>query len=227
MRKRTIIILAFTLIIAILISGCGKKDDPKVGNETTLTEEVENIKTGVDELGNEVAASDYFIQVNEGGTCMIKRCNCTDEDLVIPASIEGHAVVSIGGYSFSGCPAKTITIPDSVTSIGSYAFNGCDNLETVNFSKNLKTIGYYAFNICPRLRELSFPDGMEEFQDMPFSICESLTEVYIPASVTSIEKGITYAEYCPNLIIITPSGSVAEAKANEYGIPVINDNRDS
>lgn len=49
--------------------------------------------------------------------------------LVIPATIEGCLVTSIGTFAFAHCSRLTsLTIPPSVTSIGDMAFAGCENL---------------------------------------------------------------------------------------------------
>ncbi|MDA7678322.1 leucine-rich repeat domain-containing protein, partial [Akkermansiaceae bacterium] len=53
-------------------------------------------------------------------------------ELVIPNTIGGNPVTSIGNDSFRGCTNLTsITIPDSVTSIEAFAFYGCSNLTSI------------------------------------------------------------------------------------------------
>ncbi|MVX63098.1 leucine-rich repeat protein [Clostridium chromiireducens] len=53
----------------------------------------------------------------------------TDTELVIPNTINGVKVTSIGNSAFSlNYKLKSITIPNSITSIGKDAFLGCDNL---------------------------------------------------------------------------------------------------
>ena len=50
-------------------------------------------------------------------------------EFVIPDTINGYPVTSIGNSAFEDCDSLTsITIPDGVTSIGDSAFSRCKNL---------------------------------------------------------------------------------------------------
>ncbi len=52
-----------------------------------------------------------------------------DTELVIPSTIKGFNITSIGDYSFGvSYKLKSITIPNSITSIGKDAFKFCDDL---------------------------------------------------------------------------------------------------
>ena len=48
-------------------------------------------------------------------------------DIVIPSSVKGYSVTSIGDHAFTGCNTMTsITMPNTITSIGERAFGECN-----------------------------------------------------------------------------------------------------
>ena len=79
-------------------------------------------------------------------------------DLVIPASIDGYSVTSIGDYAFSGNALTSVIIPDSVTSIGDHAFSG-NALTSVTIPDSVTSIGVGAFH-GNALTSLTIPDGV-------------------------------------------------------------------
>ena len=96
-----------------------------------------------------------------------------DEELLIPARIEGIPVREIGAKAFSGCSRLTgsLTIPGSVKSIGDFAFAWCSSL-TGN---------------------LTIPQGVTSIGNGAFWNCSGLTgSLTIPKRVTSIGKDAFY-----------------------------------
>jgi hypothetical protein len=107
--------------------------------------------------------------------------------LVIPDTIEGLTVTSMGDYAFSWCDSLTsITIPDSVTSIGNYAFEYCTSLTSITIPDSVTSIGNYAFENCTSLTSITIPDSVTRIGDYAFDYCTSLISITIPDSVTSI-----------------------------------------
>ncbi len=98
----------------------------------------------------------------------------------------------------------------------------CENLKTVEFGTGLKGIGMLAFNFCAKLETIAFPEGMESLGSCVFLGCNELGEVSIPGTVTMFDQVIANAATCPNMVIVTPAGSAAEAQAELDGIPVKN-----
>ena len=73
-----------------------------------------------------------------------------DEDatgeLVIPETIDGNPVTSIGSSAFLRCTSLTsITLPDSVTSIGDGAFDAGGGLTSITIPDGVTSIGDSAF----------------------------------------------------------------------------------
>lgn len=69
--------------------------------------------------------------------------------LVIPATVNGYAVTSIGDVAFYQCSELTsLTIPDGVTTIGYRAFSGCDGLTVTTIPASVATIEADAFMNC-------------------------------------------------------------------------------
>ena len=155
------------------------------------------------------------------GEVGITDCNeAATGELVIPNTIEGNPVTSIGEGAFFNCTSLTsITIPDSVTSIGDNTFSFCRSLESINvinsnlnfrdvngvlFDAEMETLLRYpagkidlSYNIPSSVTSI----GVDAFAD-----CTSLTSMTIPDSVTSIDN---YAFYeCRSLTSITIGNGV-------------------
>jgi hypothetical protein len=72
---------------------------------------------------------DYTYTTNASGQVTITEYNGSVRAAVIPDSINGLPVTSIGPWAFSGCTSLTnVVIPPGVTNIGLNAFKGCPNL---------------------------------------------------------------------------------------------------
>ena len=167
----------------------------------------------------ESAASDFESIWSKEGR-MIVSCTSEDEVVVVPKKIDGDPVIGIASAGMALLPARAIVLPDTVQTIGDSAFNGCEELEYIHLGSGLKRIGDVAFNICPSLKQAIFPEGMEVIVQCPFIFCHELEKVVIPASVTTIPNGIFTPDDSPKAYIVTPEGSVADAVAAEFGIPV-------
>ncbi len=129
---------------------------------------------------------DYRYEILKDGTIEIVDYVFPTYDvdhLVIPETMDGYTVSSIGSQAFSSCSATTIVIPDSVTVIKRFAFDGCGRLKSVKLPSNLKSIGYYAFGGARQLQRIEFPDGLLEIDENAFSSCVSVDTLIIPDSL--------------------------------------------
>ena len=143
----------------------------------------------------------------DDGRVKITGYNGSSEKVVVPDTIDGKSVTSIGGWAFYDCTSlKSITIPNSVTSIGDDAFSGCTSLTSITIPNSVTSIGNNAFSGCSSLTSITIPDSVTEIGYSAFSGCSSLTSITIPNSVTSI--GNNAFSGCSSLTSITVSNSV-------------------
>ncbi len=150
---------------------------------------------------------DLEYYVLDDGTVNITGYYGSAETVVIPDTIDGKSVTSIGAWVFSGFTSLTsITIPDSVTSIGEYAFGGCTSLTSITIPDSVTSIGDSAFGGCTSLTSITIPDSVTSIGDSAFGGCTSLTSITIPDSVTSI--GDSAFGGCTSLTSITIPDSV-------------------
>jgi hypothetical protein len=125
------------------------------------------------------------------GTTTITGYTGAGGAVVIPRSINGYPVTSIGDSAFGGYTSLTsITIPDSVTSIEYTAFWYCTSLASVNFGTNLIRIGTSAFYGCTSLTNITIPDSVTYIGRSAFEACTSLTTVTVGTGVTDFRDEV-------------------------------------
>ena len=159
----------------------------------------------------------YFLFDSRSGT-ITNYSDSGPKNVVIPSSINGIAVTSIG-FAFQLKGLISVVIPNSVTSIGGSAFQG-NSLTTVVIPDSVTSIGDRAFHNNP-LTSLIIGNSVISIGDRAFAsiyyngkIQGKLTSVVIPNSVTSIGAQAFFAQ---PLISVTIGANVAIKTGNADG----------
>lgn len=91
-------------------------------------------------------------------------------DLVIPLSLGGCNVVSIGRGAFKGASTlKTLTVPDGISTISADAFSSCTALSSVEIGQTVSYIGSRAFADCTSLTNVVFKGLLDNIESDAFS----------------------------------------------------------
>ncbi len=93
--------------------------------------------------------------------------NCTQSDLVIPATYFGLPVIAVMPRAFWGADQLTsVVIPDCVKTISQDSFPYCDNLTTVYLGRGLESIGAWAFFGCHALTDIHYAGSEAEWNQI-------------------------------------------------------------
>ncbi len=172
--------------------------------------------------GNSSPPEDFDFSIIES-QITITGYNGPGGDVIIPDTINGYSVSSIGDGAFSFNEALTsVDIPDSVTRIGERAFIFCTGLSSVTGGSNAAFIGDRAFAYTPwqtgfpndfvimnnillaykgEAKAVVIPDGITAICGSAVSDDNSIESIAIPGSVTDIGYKAFYS--CPLLSEIT------------------------
>lgn len=114
--------------------------------------------------------------------------DCTDENLVVPASHDGLPVAEIANSAFEGNGMiKHVTLPSSLEKIGNYAFADCSALGTAELGDGLETLGIGCFMGCEALKHVSLGNGLKTIGLEAFESCVSLEEIAFPSTLAEID----------------------------------------
>ena len=200
----------FTTILALLLA-FGTFTLPSIETDLTLSD--------FTITASAEAYEGFKYSILDDGTVEITGYTGSDSKLVIPGTIDGKKVTSIGYWAFNySTNLKSITIPNSVTSIGDWAFSYCTSLTSITIPNSVTSIGSDAFNYCTSLTSITIPNSVTSIGRGAFEYCESLTSITIPNSVTSI--GYYAFSDCTSLTSITIPDSVTSIGGYAfYGTP--------
>lgn len=222
----------------VVCADCGKT----VVAQTALPLAAHDYKNGKCSVcGAEAVASTGLAMIADGdGNYVVEGIGeCTDTQIVIPATHEGKPVVAISSSAFADNESIVqVVIPASVKKIGNSAFNRCVNLADVVFAEGLETIGEKAFMYCTALETVVIPDSVKSIQTGAFMGCYALTEATLGAGLEKINNDVFFECYslevvdimskissiggwaffdCDLLTTITYAGTEADWNAMSFG----------
>ena len=221
--KKRISLVAMTLIMAVVLTACGKTetvsviddDDDTTESRTVVTTSVEEpeVSAPVEEQTSpesEVVETEPEVKPvvppieefeyrhdDELDGMVITKYNGSVPMVIIPDEIDGEPVVAIGERAFdSKTSLESITMLDNITLIDDCAFIDCKNLTNVELSSSLETIGHSAFAGCG-FSEITLPVSLKYMEGRAFFKCENLKSITIPENITIIGESIF--DSCTNL----------------------------
>lgn len=128
----------------------------------------------------------------------IVKYNGTDTNVVIPETIDGRTVSSIGAMNTStsvfkeafdnGVKIESVVMPDTVVLINQCAFKDIASLKSITLSQNITEIRTNAFLNCASLEKIDIPDTVDEIGNNAFIGCEALKTIIIRGKNTYINK---------------------------------------
>ncbi len=166
-------LLSMLLVIALLCGCVGCSSKPADNSDATTTtapqaNPASDFKYGKHKDGKAIGITEYL------GTA---------KDVVIPATIDGLPVTTIGSCAFYTDTITSVYIPDTVEFIAYRAFYHASNLTSVRFGSGLQEIDSEAFRFCESLKAINLPEGLEKIGYEAFSSCTSVTEISLPGSL--------------------------------------------
>lgn len=117
------------------------------------------------------------------GTIEIRQYEGLHTDVIVPETINGYTVSSIGKGAFyhAAVEITSVELPGTLTSIGEQAFYRCEELTSVNLPDGLQTIGSNAFSGCTGLTQIAIPDSVTSISEFAFTDSENLAKIEVSA----------------------------------------------
>ncbi len=159
----------------------------------------------------------YHYTLLPDGTARITQYLFTEEEVLIPSSLDGITVTIIGHGAFyldkqfyEEYPGEhispvSIIIPDTVIDISDFAF-GIDTLRSISIPDSVTFIGLKAFEGCHSLDHVRIPDGVTDIGYGLFTDCFSLSDLVLPDGLKEIGNNVF--DGCRSLTEVTIPQSV-------------------
>lgn len=140
-----------------------------------------------------VSEGGFRFELKADGTVKITKYLGSNMDVVIPDTIDGKLVTTIGESAFYVSDIISLSLPGSVSAIEDGGLKYCRNLVTVIFrEEGLLTIGERAFEGCEKLSTITIPSTVTTIGECAFINTHKLTKINIPGNITTLGRGIFY-----------------------------------
>lgn len=144
----------------------------------------------------------------------------TDTALVVPGTLGGYPVTTIGSNALRGKSFTSVTLPDSLTDIDSGAFDNCDSLKEINIPEGVTYIGASAFYDCGALGEITFPESVAYIGEYAFYNVR-LSSVTFDGCSPEVASNAFYLCSSLKQVYASSLGAwVATAFGNQYANPL-------
>lgn len=128
----------------------------------------------------------FEYRLEEGGICILGYTG-TENDVVIPETIDGHPVISIGTAAFSEKEITSVCLPEGLKSVHAYAFYGCASLRSISFPASVTDLSDgNIMNGCSSLESLVIPGNVTALGHNFAYRCENLTTVHLSDTIVTI-----------------------------------------
>ena len=113
---------------------------------------------------------------------------CTDEDLVIPSTVDGIPVTEIADNAFyRNNKIKSVYCGNRVTKIGKNAFQECNHLKKVIIPDSVTTLCEQAFAVSG-VEDVIMSDRITKMERAVFVDCDSLKSIELPFALTVLTQ---------------------------------------
>ena len=144
--------------IILLMQNQQLSDNERKKEIAALEEEIKKLKEEKKETSQiiqteaptETEAPKVFKYVIEGGKAVITSIDSDEEIIVIPATIDGYRVYSIGSEALRSALVKQVVISEGIEKLDWFAFRNCIALSSVTIPASVTSIGYGSFDNTAR-----------------------------------------------------------------------------
>lgn len=156
-------------------------------------------------------------------TITIVQYDGFDSDIVVPSTIDGHTVTTIGEKAFyygeicSNVPVKSVILPETLTVLEDEAISRCKYLTSITIPASVNKIGSFVFAECEKIEAINVEDGNNNFSSVDGVLYDASGETLlfypingsdtciVPEGVTTIAEYAFYLTKKPGYVFLPES----------------------